>query len=836
MIFDDESQLMSYYRNLELPLCSCIIYRMDSNGVMVDSGGVSLERQVPGFRTESVEGRDSLDTDITELEYPHLDGAKYQSKRALSRDITINYKLVSTTPEIHRKKLAKLRAILFGSELEYSMFRFRDEVNVCENGGVYYVGTVKSMTEAQFVRNFASEGTIEIHCSDPFKYSCHVFSQKATKNSAGKYTFAIEYNGSYPSSPKFIARQPKGTENGYIAFFDEKSHVVQAGDPKEVDGSYIAKDAETLVNVDFGVDDIYSNGKGWWGNIFTAPTNTGGKPIYANGEVYTYKTAFTREANSKMPDGTGVWLKKTDSTTADKWHGPSLYKAFVPKSPVENVHLDFDYVFAKQSNGKENLMSGYEIILFGVDVEKPGDPYSYNKCWDNKKISGRSVKYRTHPRINGQDYVSFPMVRVAIWAKSPTNSKAGIWIQANNTHKQSIDFDCRMPLKLVDNSQRNKKEGWVEWTTGQWAYKKNGKWLKGWQQLKDSRGVFWFYLDAHGYCLTKTYGTNNGWADLKWSKGTNRFYFNANGEMATGTQTIDGKTYAFDKNGCLQTGTPTKVGWKGSGYMWRYYKKDSKNKFYYVTGWNKVDGKWYYMDASGYTVHGWQKLKWNHGKNTDTFYFNSSCAMVTGTQKINGVTYQFDGNGCLKSGQAVALTSSANTTKANGQSSKTDVYYKLETSKLSIEVFNRKLSVTVNKKTYTFNNAVPERTIFTGVGLQHYVYKNYGDFTYTQAKIDAGTPIGVQYADKLVVKSLKSEWKDATNTFTGGSVATIDCNTGDIYLNDAKKPGLGALGNDYETLKIIPKDSVQEIQCDYSKWVKDGSEPEFTIEYREVYI
>lgn len=840
MIFDTEEQLINYYRNLELPLCSCVIYRMDENGNQVDQGGVTLERQVPGFRTESVTGRDAMEADIEELTYPHLDGAKYRSKKKQSRDITISYKLVSTTPEIHRKKLIKLRSILFGSELEYSSYRFRDEKDV------YYLGTVKSFTEAKFVRNFASEGEITIHCSDPFKYSVELFEQTATLNSKGQFEFKIDYNGTYPSSPKFIATHKQKTgsmfgENGYVAFSDEKSHIVQAGDPAALDGAFVRKEVETLITEDFGKNDIWRKGGGWYSNLFAAPTNNNSKPIYYDGELYSYKTAFTRTGNSKMPDGSGVWLKSTKSTTNDKWHGPSAFKGFTSSTPVKMVNVIADYAFAKQSNGSENMMAGYEFILFGVDPARSSQPNYYG--WNTSKVNNTQAKKWAKPTINGVTYQAWPVVRIAIWNTSPNDTTAMAWIQANNgkVNVSNIKFDCKMPLTL--KSKKPGKNGWIEWTPGHWSYWKDGKWLKGWQKLKDSKGTFWFYFDKNGYMLT-------GVHKLKWSKGEAHFHFNNDGEMSANTSVrcvIDGVegNYQFDVNGCYVLDVADRAGWKGSGYLWRYYKNVS-GTLKYLTGWQKINNKWYYFTANGYTVHGWQKLKWN-GKEA-TYYFNSSCQMVTGTHVINGVSYTFNSSGALTSGQKVKVTKSATTTTAANKSNPTDVYYKMSISSLTIQVLNGELKVTLNGKTYKYANAVPTSVIFTGFGFQEYVFKNCKPFSYTQAKINAGDPIGVMYLDKLDIKKLDYPWEDSKNAFPGGSTVTIDCGTGDIYLNNAKKPALGALGNDYETLKLVPNLPGQRILCSNSKWVPDGTtkdergnpledeRPEFKIQYREVFI
>lgn len=88
-----------------------------------------------------------------------------------------------------------------------------------------------------------------------------------------------------------------------------------------------------------------------------------------------------------------------------------------------------------------------------------------------------------------------------------------------------------------------------------------------------------------------------------------------------------------------------------------------------LTGWQKINDKWYYYNETGVAVTGWQQLNWSRG--TDWFYFATDGVMQTGWQKlswsggiswfyfdltdgnmfynitknINGTSYHFDSNG-----------------------------------------------------------------------------------------------------------------------------------------------------------------------------------------------
>ena len=59
--------------------------------------GEYLERSVVGYRTLSVEGRESLDVDITETTVGNSDGSTYRRKRDQTRTLKISYALCANS-------------------------------------------------------------------------------------------------------------------------------------------------------------------------------------------------------------------------------------------------------------------------------------------------------------------------------------------------------------------------------------------------------------------------------------------------------------------------------------------------------------------------------------------------------------------------------------------------------------------------------------------------------------------------------------------------------------------------------------------------------------------
>lgn len=84
------------------------------------------------------------------------------------------------------------------------------------------------------------------------------------------------------------------------------------------------------------------------------------------------------------------------------------------------------------------------------------------------------------------------------------------------------------------------------------------------------------------------------------------------------------------------------------------------------------------------------------------------------------------------------------------------------------------------------------------------------------------------------VKHNCSTWNDIPNKFSANDVVEADCKTGSILLNGNETPGLGALGNDWESFCLTP--GVNQIGFAYSDWVEAENAPKFKVKYREVFL
>ena len=131
-----------------------------------------------------------------------------------------------------------------------------------------------------------------------------------------------------------------------------------------------------------------------------------------------------------------------------------------------------------------------------------------------------------------------------------------------------------------------------------------GKCEEGW--VHNHKG-WWFRLSDGSYA--------KGWRKCLWSKekvNGSWFLFRDDGYMKTGWQKVNGKWYYLDpKTGAMQT------------------------------GWIYVNGIWYYLEESGAMKTGWMDWK---GRKCYLDPANGHC-LVNCTRVIDGKTYRFDRNG-----------------------------------------------------------------------------------------------------------------------------------------------------------------------------------------------
>ena len=124
---------------------------------------------------------------------------------------------------------------------------------------------------------------------------------------------------------------------------------------------------------------------------------------------------------------------------------------------------------------------------------------------------------------------------------------------------------------------------------------------------------------------------------------------------------LEGSQHDFDYGSHFLPEEEAAAAWLETSEGWQYDLGDGTIA---SSEWIKYEGHWYYLDADGYMVTGWQMIngKWYHftdggimqtrWKKIDGkwYYFGTNGAMVKGWRMIDGIWYYFSGGGTMVTG------------------------------------------------------------------------------------------------------------------------------------------------------------------------------------------
>ena len=194
-----------------------------------------------------------------------------------------------------------------------------------------------------------------------------------------------------------------------------------------------------------------------------------------------------------------------------------------------------------------------------------------------------------------------------------------------------------------------------------------------WLHLKDSKEKVdgnWYYLNNDGSMQVSGWFKHDGtWYYITWSGartynelaeiGGQKYLFDKDGKMLTGLQVFNGKKLLFASSGALQT-EGTASGWQKIDGNWYYFdeegtrivgKKEINGATYYFnqegvmqTGWSFTEGHWNYFASSGAMKTGWVKDKGTW------YYLDKDGVMLTGLQEIDGTRYYLNASGAMQTG------------------------------------------------------------------------------------------------------------------------------------------------------------------------------------------
>lgn len=196
--------------------------------------GKYIEDEIPGYRTLSVSGRETLNAEVSTRDRTKGSGAFYTSKRYPTRTITVTYQLLAKNNREFRDAFNKLNRIL---SAEQAQFIFDDEPDK------YFIGTRSGGESPQPGRNMVT-GSYEILCADPFKYS--VTEKPIQMEATGKsYTrkFVFKNDGAIAVPARYELNL--FNENGYIGLASDLG-AMEFGNRTETDTVAVKVDQPVL--------------------------------------------------------------------------------------------------------------------------------------------------------------------------------------------------------------------------------------------------------------------------------------------------------------------------------------------------------------------------------------------------------------------------------------------------------------------------------------------------------------------------------------------------------------------------------------------------------------
>lgn len=305
---------------------------------MID--GKLIEDLIPGYSTLQVGGRELLSQSVEKQTIGKSDGELIRYIRNSSREIVVWYRIAAEDSLSFRQAFYKLNGILHGDSHQVS---FKDDPSK------YWVVTLSDIDEVPKGRNEITS-SFTLFVPDGVAYSLK--STTVTPDTDGNIT--VDYQGNYPAYPVITATMK--SENGLVAFANDKGGVLQFGNPEEVD-------TVTKVKSDKVINDGMRPGQ--TGYTF----NVG--PIY-------YATAVGSGIANTF-DGSIKFIGETAepqfvNDTVKHWHGPSMHRTVPTNSLGDNKgsfiwRTRFNYNTDAKGLGylEINLTSGSKVVAsFGM--------------------------------------------------------------------------------------------------------------------------------------------------------------------------------------------------------------------------------------------------------------------------------------------------------------------------------------------------------------------------------------------------------------------------------------------------------------------------------------
>ncbi|NGM18004.1 hypothetical protein GMI70_08395 [Eggerthellaceae bacterium zg-893] len=335
--------------------------------------------------------------------------------------------------------------------------------------------------------------------------------------------------------------------------------------------------------------------------VDAAVSVTFGETALAAGTDYTVKTEGALPGKVKATvTGTGNFtgtvekeatvlydVAKADVAVADAVYNGSAQDPKVEVSYTDGgkkVVVPADAYAVSVAGGASNAGS-YKVTVTGKASEG----------WTGEKTVDFTIKPATvtaKPQVSydaaGLPVVTVPGLTSNDFTYKPDAATKTITVTYKGNYAGTATVPYAPAAKPVTPEQPAAgKTGWVG-SGNDWAYYEGGKQVKDqWKLI----GGEWYHFEKSGKM------TNTKWfqdTDGEWYL-LNQSHKGSYGAMLTGWQKVDGGWYYMDSDGAMQSGWMKDT--DGTWYLLNSKHDGTFGKM--LTGWQKVGGKWYYMDASG---------------------------------------------------------------------------------------------------------------------------------------------------------------------------------------------------------------------------------------------
>lgn len=649
---------------------------------------------------------------------------------------------------------------------------FNDEIDK------FYIGTPETIEPVAAGLNSVI-GEFTIFCADPFKYSVAEYEATPVLDND---SILIDYNGTHKSYPILEAdffEEDEGSggaitgdgDCGYVAFFNENKKIIQLGDPNEEDSETYAK-SQTLVNQKF-------NSSGAWG--------VGAKDLWAisQGELYMKTASYNY---TDMPETSGTLLKKTSKAAKPYIDYVVTAKAYDRTADSTKVKVTIKSALdIKVNSGAAKIKAGAKVQLSKVELyasstsstaagKKTGTYY----LWDSTVKNGR-IRITSASKYVGKSG------QVTGWVKT-----SALNLAAASADGLGKGYGLKGSIKI----------GGGDWQTA----------------IIKSESSSWNDNSTHTVTLTFTVkdlaADTTELEDIKFK--------------VDRTDSKGGSVGELDETTCNDLDLSAYFAPTPSTYY--LHPKESAGE-----GWHgAVMTRTIPADAAGdngaanFTLTYKQKMSIGKGDNDIKQLGIFKMQLLTASNKVLAeATVKKNSAGKQAYFECWVYD------KEIGSTQLVDLSYNnkyLGNNKTGLTTV-KTCSITKSGNTITFNIGGWKRT------KKHPDIKNEKAVKIRVSFYQYGSKPALSHNGLYYVKFVKNNcdtWEDIPNKFSANDIVEADCKTGEVYLNNALTPALGALGNDWEEFYLTP--GLNQIGFAYSDWVKEENAPQFKVRYREVFL